>query len=66
MQKRHPYSVRYTISGIPHGNSFIFAPNRQEALAQAKKDLEDDGLTYDKGSLEVKREYRLYRDMITF
>ena len=63
MQTRHPYSVRYTIGGIPHGNSFIFAPNTQEALAQAKRDLEDDELAYDKGSLKVKREYRLYRDM---
>ena len=64
MRTNRPYSVIYTVGGIPHGNSFIFAPNKQEALAQAKKDLEDDGLAYDKGSLEVKREYRLYRSMI--
>ena len=62
--RNHPYSVMYTVGGIPHGNSFIFAPNKQEALAQAKKDLEDDGLAYDKGSLEVKREYCLWRSMI--
>jgi hypothetical protein len=64
MQKYHPYSVEYTIGGIPHGNSFIFALNRQEALTQAKKDLEDDGMVYDEGSLEVKREYCLYYEQI--
>jgi len=63
MQTKHPYSVKYTVGGIPYGNSFIFAPNKQEALAQAKKDLEDDTWHYDKDSLEVKREYRLYRSM---
>lgn len=64
MQKYHAYSVEYTIGGIPHGNEWIFASNKQEALAQAKKDLEDDGPAYDEGSLKVKREWRLWRSMI--
>lgn len=63
MRTSHPYRVKYTVGGIPHGNSFIFAPNKKEALAYAKKDLEDDGPAYDKGSLEVERDYRLYRSM---
>ena len=66
MQKYHAYIVEYTINGIPHYNAWIFAHNSQEALAQAKKDLEDDGLTYDEGSLKVKRDYRLWRSMIDY
>ena len=63
MQTKHPYSVTYTVGGIAYGYSFIFATNTQEALACAKRDLENDGLAYDKGSLKVKREYRLWRSM---
>lgn len=59
MQKYHPYIVEYTIGGIPHCNYWIYAPNKQEALAQAKKDLENDGPVYDEDSLKVKRDYRL-------
>lgn len=58
MRTYHPYIVEYTIGGIPHCNYWIFATNGQEALAQAKKDLEDDGPAYDEGSLKVKRDYR--------
>ncbi len=66
MQKYHSYIVEYTIGGIPHCNYWIFAHNSQEALTQAKKDLEDDGPAYDEGSLKVERDHRLYRSMVAF
>ena len=66
MQKYHVYSIYYTRDGIAYSMSFIFAPNRQEALARAKKYLEDDGTKYDEGSLEAKREWRFWRSMVDY
>ena len=66
MRTNHPYSVYYTVGGIAYGMSFIFAPNKKEAIACAKKDLENEGTVYDEGSLEAKREYPLYRSMIDY
>lgn len=60
MRTYHPYSVKYKVGGIPHGNSFVFAHNKTEALALAKEDLEHNDQAYD---VEVVREYRLYRAM---
>lgn len=63
MQKTHAYRVSYTVAGIPHGNSWVFAPSKVKALKQAEKDLIEDGPAYDKESLKVELDSRLEKHL---